>query len=96
MDFKKANAAAKTLRETAHYVNRFSNNESDYIQSNIRKGFEGENASILEMKNMHLFATVNSIAKDLNNVSDCIQVKALKIKTAEMRAIAIAKNKENK
>lgn len=90
MNFQKAERAATHLIEAAHFLNRLSANENDYVQHLMKKNWTGENAGVFSMQNQRLFGEIDQLAVQIDMEARNILRKATNVKAAEERALAIA------
>ena len=96
MNFQKAQRASSHLRDAARFLNRFSANENDYIQHQLRKNWTGENADSFLLQNRILYQRIREFSMDLEVAALRIEEKAHRVRTAEERALAIAQKSGKK
>ena len=96
MNYQKAQRAASHLEDAAHFLSRFSANENDYIQHQLRKNWTGENASLFSAQNQSLFYAMDILSRQMMEEAIRISLKADIVKTAEKHALAIAQKSGKK
>lgn len=96
MNFQKTEKAASYLKDAAHFLHRFSANENEYIQHQLKKNWTGENATVFSMQNQRLFYEVDILSRQMMEEAYRIQHKAHLVRDAEERAYAIAQERAQK
>lgn len=95
-NYKRAIAQAKELAEVAKEIRNVANDKMETSIQTIDKNWDGDNSKKFIDKSKKLQEKVKNSAKDIDSISQAIKEMAKEIYDAEMRAVAIAKERSAK
>ncbi len=94
LNYDKMEAVSTKLTEIANRINGMNEREFEMLYESLLEGWKGETAVLFEDKTVEWKTRMNSIEKQISEISQSITASANAYKEAELKALALMEEKQ--